>query len=334
LLLTGKTANEDSANLYELKWQTGELTALTHNAVDYNGLSQAPDHRTVAAVQLVTEATLWILSKGRVTRLTPPGGRYQGVTWASDGKLLVGGGVNGNRNLWSIDKDTRHMTPVTEGKYFDVYPSAAANGVAIVFASNREGNYHVWRVSGDGRDLRRVTRGNQLEMDPDLSSDGKTVVFSSARDGVMKLWRVSVDGGEPLKLSDHPARHPAISPNGRRIACEYSEQPGAWSVAVLDAIDGRVQFRFPLIPTSDPDASDQDTSVRWSSRGTSLVYVVTDNGVSNLWEQPLNAGQARMITSFNEGRILDFAPSRDGQSIAYIKGNIGGDVALIRGLYH
>jgi eukaryotic-like serine/threonine-protein kinase len=334
LLLAGKTANEDPAHLYELHWRTGELIALTHDVVDYNGLSQAPDHKTVAAVQLVTESTLWLLSNGNVTRLTPPDGRYQGVTWTSDGKLLVGGGVNGNRNLWSIDKDTRRMVPVTEGKYFDIYPSASVNNQEIVFSSNRDGNYHVWRVSEDGRDLRRVTRGNQLEVDPDLSSDGKTVIFSSARDGIMKLWQVSADGGEPSKLSDHPARHPAISPDGRWIACEYSDPPRAWGVVVLDARDGRVKFRFPQIPTSDPDTSDQDKLVRWSSRGTSLVYVVTNNGVSNLWEQPLNAGPRRRITPFSEGRIIDFALSHDGKSIAYIKGNIGGDVALIRGLYH
>ena len=34
LLLTGKTANEDPAHLYELQWRTGELTALTHDAAE------------------------------------------------------------------------------------------------------------------------------------------------------------------------------------------------------------------------------------------------------------------------------------------------------------
>ena len=39
----------------------------------------------------------------------------------------------GNRNLWSIDTNTRRMVPVTEGKDFDIYPTAAENGVAMHF---------------------------------------------------------------------------------------------------------------------------------------------------------------------------------------------------------
>jgi serine/threonine protein kinase/Tol biopolymer transport system component len=335
VLVPGKAANQDPIHLYEVEWRTGEFRALTHDAVEYDGLSQATDHMTVAAVQLITESNLWLLTNGTATRLTPPNGNYQGVSWTHDGKVLVGSEVNGNRNLWSIDKDTRRMVPVTEGPYFDTYPSTAVNGAAIVFTSERDGSYHVWRASVDGRNPRRLTRGSQLEMDPDLSPNGETVIFSSDRDGIMKLWQVSVDGGEPSKLSDYPARHPSISPDGRLIACEYSDRPGgAWSVGVLDARDGRVKFRFPQIPTSDPDTSDQSKLVRWSPNGLRLVYVVTKNGVSNLWEQSLIGSPPRQMTSFSEGRIIDFAPSRDGKSIAYIKGNRGGDVALIRGLYH
>jgi serine/threonine protein kinase/Tol biopolymer transport system component len=334
LLLMGKISNTEPDHLYLVQWRTGEYKALTHDSIQYDELSASADHRTVAAVQLIPQYNLWLLSNGTVTRLSPPNGQYEGIAWTHDGKLLVGGKFNGSSKLWSIDKDTHRMVQVTEGEGFDTYPSTAANGDAIVFASNRDGNEHIWRASEDGRNLHRLTSGNQLEVDPDLSPDGKSVIFSSDRDGIMKLWQVSAEGGEPVKVSDHPARHPDISPDGRWIACEYTDQPGGtWGVAVLDARDGSVKFRFPQIPTSAPDTSSQARLVRWSSNGRSLFYVVTENGVSNLWEQPLNGSPPRQTTLFSEGRIVDFVASVDGKSTAYIKGNLAGDVAVIRGAY-
>jgi Tol biopolymer transport system component len=150
----------------------------------------------------------------------------------------------------------------------------------------------------------------------------------------MKLWRISIDGGEPSKITDHPSRHPELSRDGQWIVCEYGDEPAAgWGIVVLDAKDGTVKYRFPKIPSPPPDETDQGRLVRWSPKGRSLLYVVTEQGVSNLWEQSLNGSSPHQKTLFTEGRILDFAPSPDGESIAYVRGTDGGDVALIQGDY-
>jgi eukaryotic-like serine/threonine-protein kinase len=327
----GITANSD--HIYQLNWRTGASTPLTRDATQYEDLSVDVKGRTIAAIQLAYDSNLWLYSlrKGKPARLTPPKGRLEGLSWGPDGSLFVGIQVNGNRNIWRLST-TGHADPITESSGDDMFPAAGAQGHSIVFDSNRDGTRHLWTVSEDGRDLKRLTDTNFTEMDPAVSHDGRTVVFVSDRSGILSLWKVSISGGAPVHLNDHAARHPDLSPDGREIVCEYGGDPGEpWGVAVLDAVDGHVKSRFPGIPTSAPDTSDQGKLVRWSWNGQSLIYVNTQNGVSNLWIQTLRGDSPHQLTQFEEGRILGFAPSFDGSSIAYIRGSQGGDVALIQG---
>ncbi len=333
LLLSGKTSGTEPDHLYELEWRSGVGRALTHETAQYDGLSATPDHRNIAAVQSITESSLWVLEKGKVARLSPPNGHLSGVSWIRN-QLLVGGEINGRSKLWKIDKDKHRMEAVTDGPGFDMFPSATFTGGRIVFTSDRDGSYHIWSALEDGSNAKRLTSGSRLELDPSLSPDGRTVFFSSNRDGLMKIWRVPIEGGEPVKVTDRPARHPELSPDGRWIVCAYGEGGvGGWGIVVLDATDGGVKYRFPKIPVSPPDEADQHRLVRWSPKDSSLLYVVTEQGVSNLWQQTMNGGPAHQKTQFTEGRILDFAPSFEGESLAYIRGTDGGDVALIQGAF-
>jgi eukaryotic-like serine/threonine-protein kinase len=336
LLLPAKLANTDSDHLYQLRWRTGEFEQVTYGGVAYDGLSGSVNRGALATIQLTLGSSLWLLNKGKSTRLTPaPSGRYTGVAWMSNRELLVGAEINSNKNLWRVDKETQRAEPLTEGRGSDSDPAASSGGDVIVFSSSRDGgSYHIWRAFKDGRSPQRLTSGNNIEIDPALSPDARWVVFSSDRDGIMKLWRVPVDGGDPVKVSDHPARHPDISPDGRWIVCEYSDRPGTtWSVGILDAKNGSIKSTFSDLPKAAPDTTDQQRQIRWSPSGESLIYVFTQDGVSNLWEKPLHGGRARPLTLFSEGKILDFAPSFDGNSIAYVKDTGGGDVALIQGSY-
>ena len=334
LILAAKGSDRSSDQLYELRWRSGTSTALTHDSTEYDGLSSNRNYDAIAAVQTVTESSLWLLDKDKRTasRPSPPLGNYLGLSWSQGGSLLVGLEINGREKIWRVEKDSGRAQAVTEGAGADRYPEAGEAGQYFVFASNRDGVNHVWRASDSGLHPERLTNSNYLEMDPALSRNGSTVVFVSDRQGIMSLWKVPIQGGDPVNISQAAARHPDISPDGRWIVCDFAEKPGApLQLTVLSADSGKVRFKFPNLPTSDPDTPDQAKLVRWSSDGRSLLYVSTRNGVSNLWQKPLGGGPSRQLTLFEEGRILNFAPSFDGRFIALIRGKTGGDVVLIHG---
>jgi Tol biopolymer transport system component len=64
--------------------------------------------------------------------------------------------------------------------------------------------------------------------------------------------------------------------------------------------------------------------------GKAIQYLLTRNGATNIWEQPLSGGDPRQVTNFPSGRIFDFAWSPEGRQLLLTKGNQSSDVILIR----
>jgi len=99
-------------------------------------------------------------------------------------------------------------------------------------------------------------------------------------------------------------------------------------VAVLSLIDGSLQREFPQLPAVSPE-SPVASPVRWSPDGLAIDYVDTKDGHSNIWRQPLHAGEPRQLTHFTSAEdVQDFAWSRNGDKLAYIQGRAESDVIL------
>ena len=69
---------------------------------------------------------------------------------------------------------------------------------------------------------------------------------------------------------------------------------------------------------------------RFTRDGKAMVYPIRENGVDNLWLQPLDGSPGKQITSFNAERIGDFHWSFDGKRLAIVRGHTDSDVVLIR----
>ena len=67
----------------------------------------------------------------------------------------------------------------------------------------------------------------------------------------------------------------------------------------------------------------------WNTSTASFQIIFTQNGASNIWEQPLSGGPPHPITNFLSGPIFGFAWSRDGKNLYLAKGEIQTDVVLI-----
>ena len=70
----------------------------------------------------------------------------------------------------------------------------------------------------------------------------------------------------------------------------------------------------------------------WSPDGKSLQYVLSQNGASNIWEQPLTGGEPRHLTKFSSGIIFDFHWSLDGKRLLMTRGEVSSDAALLSNL--
>jgi Tol biopolymer transport system component len=70
--------------------------------------------------------------------------------------------------------------------------------------------------------------------------------------------------------------------------------------------------------------------LRWTSDGRSLLYGRPENGVSNIWSQPIAGGSPKQLTHFRSGVIGAFNLSRDGKQWVMQRDNTASHVMLIR----
>jgi Tol biopolymer transport system component len=105
---------------------------------------------------------------------------------------------------------------------------------------------------------------------------------------------------------------PVASPDGRRVA-HYALSEGRWVIRVIP-IDGGSAIGTFSLPANSPSRT-----LRWMPDGRAFAYIVTVDGVSNVWKQALEGGSPEPVTDFSSDRMVDFAWSRDGRLLAVMR---------------
>jgi Tol biopolymer transport system component len=202
-------------------------------------------------------------------------------------------------------------------------PAVSPDGRYIVWDSDRAGLFNIWRMDIDGSNYKQITAGPG-EWFPQYSPDGNWLVYRVWGPGLSdSLWKRPTEGGEPVRLTDEIGWLPAISPDGKLIACNYrNEASTKWQIALIPFDGGQPSFLDSLDPSSY-------RPIHWTPDGHAIAYAVTGGGVSNIWSQPLDGGPPKQLTAFREGLIFDFAWSRDGKQLALSRGTVNSDVVLI-----
>jgi Tol biopolymer transport system component len=253
-------------------------------------------------------------------------GAYTNITWTPDNQLIS----DQDNRLNLINPQIAAKTTIaTEEGHPSGDPSACADGRYVVFVLGFHGNsshQNIWRVDATGGNLKQLTDG-KFDTYPVCSPDGRSVYYITEREED-KLARVSIDGGESKILSDQPvsetARTIEVSPDGKLVAFPTLEH------------SGEHKEKLALVETDTGQTTVKDLDrlrfgmVHFSQDGKAVIYPARENGVDNLWQQPLDESPGRALTSFKSEHIWDFHWSRDGTKLALVRGHTDSDVVLIR----
>ena len=107
---------------------------------------------------------------------------------------------------------------------------------------------------------------------------------------------------------------PAISPDGKKIACIYrSGRNVPFKVAIIPFEGGQPRKEFDIIQGANPFA--YLGQLRWSPGGRALHIIVNRDGVDNIWSQPIDGRPPIQLTHFKSDRIFAFDWSRDGKLV-------------------
>ncbi len=318
----------------------GQVQPISHDTNTYSTLTLSADGKTLATVQQKAVSSFYVVPAAGstapdATPLSVEGVRIASFNWASDGALLT----SDYARLVRTDILGKNPTVLASDPSAGIFPFAPCGSQSIVFAWAFHGGTNVtalWRVDADGSHPTQLTEGPHdsfFGYPPVCSSNQPWVYFAR---GVQTLWRVPLDGSakaEPIPGSEVPnafqtGRGMGLSPDAKTLAylIKYlspEKEEGTIKIALLD-----------LATLKNPRLLDANDHISggpiFTPDGKSVAYPVRENGVDNIWIQPLDGTPGHPITNFTSEQIQSFHWSPDGKNLGILRGHIDSDVVLLQ----
>ena len=318
---------QTSGQIWYVSQPEGSVRRISNDTNNYGigSLSITADASSIVSLQFDAFSNIFIAPTDDVTRvkqITPGTGRRDEIfnmSWTPEGKLIYSSIASGHPQLWIMFADGSGNTNLTDTPG-DGDATVSRDGRYIVFTSSRYGALSVWRMDIDGGNPTQLTMGGP-DRNAQVSPDGRWVIYD--RGFLGNLWKVSIDGGTPTRLTDKLSQYPAISPDGKFIACEYRESDKSPARIAIIPFEGGS-------PVKSFDTSEEiDSPLRWSADGRAILYATLRGAASKLWSQPLDGGAPKQLADFNPDQLFSFALSSDGRQLAFARGTVSRDIILI-----
>jgi eukaryotic-like serine/threonine-protein kinase len=308
---------------------------ITRDTNRYATLTISADGKSIVSVQQKSSQNLYILpgtgSQNGDLKPLSFGEELGGFNWAQDGSLLV----NDGSRLLRANPDGSNQTQLIQDGGANVFNFVACGSDHIAFSwafKTSMSKANIWRAHADGSGATQLTDG-KLDLAAACSPDGKWVYFNSRE--IRQIARVASDGSgkpEPLAASVIPNSFlvglPTISSDGKTLA---------YLVEVVDAETQRGREKLALLDLNSSAARVVDVDQRvtqgglhFTPDGKAVAYPIAQNGVDNLWIQPLDGSAGKQITNFTSERITSFVWSPDGKSLGVLRNHSESDVVLLQ----
>jgi Tol biopolymer transport system component len=303
---------------------------ITNDVNGYLGASVSADSRAMVVARSERVAGFYVAPYERAAEATKLGGvssdlfgeRY-GLSWTPDGRVVYASAASGEPNVWVMEADGSGRRQLTSERGGNVEPAISPDGRHVVFVSYRTGVRHLWQMEVNGSNPRQLTDGEGDDQ-PTYTPDGRWVVYSSYAAGQPALWKVPAEGGRPARVGDFVADMPAVSPDGKLLACFLYRDPLSRPKVALVSLETDC-----VVKEFEPPNFVALLGVKWTPDGGGLVYLSGGAGVGNLWLQPSDGSPARALTDFTSDRIFRFDLTRDGR-LVYERGTTISDAILLR----
>lgn len=334
LLASGRDHKSGIIRLWSISAATGRVDPLTGELNSMIGVVADTSGRRATAVQQRMIVALWIAPAekwGEARRVLYSDTLAGRSAWMPKGELLLETDSAGAAAFGVLD--------IARGTVRPFLPRAAQSWMPTVCGNGEDVFYRSASAKGKGDAIWRsdVRGGTPVEASAPLhwaslscAQDVYYAQFDSAES--IGIWRMPRDGGKPTRLSKHKALWPQLSPDGRWLACFYSnsDQPHdrkPENLAILPAEGGEAVWKFPL-----PANAEVMPGLAWNADSTGVHYVQNHEGASGIWLQKIRGGAATRVVEFPGEKIMHFAWSPDWKQVVVSRAVVGQDVVLLEGL--
>jgi Tol biopolymer transport system component len=323
-LMRDAASNYKRHQVIRVSYPKGATTPVTRDAGDYYAISMARSAPILAAVageqRWGLQTTAGGGARAEAKDLTKASeGLY--FSWTPEGKLIT----EKDNRFRLVDAESGAQSIFgTDPGVPELQPQACRGGRFVFVRYTQESKaLNVWSVDSSGQNPTKLTNG-LLDYYPQCSPDLRWIYYEDVTTAL--LMRVSLEGGMPQKVSSLQVEgFFDISPNGATaLFPTVSHTEGHKERVVEISVEGGQVSRSVTMQKSHADR------IQYSPDGKALEYAVRENGVDNIWRQPLDGSPGKWETEFKSEQIGQFRWSPDGKRLAMVRGHTDSDVVLMR----
>jgi DNA-binding winged helix-turn-helix (wHTH) protein/Tol biopolymer transport system component len=305
--------------LWKIPFPSGRRQRITNDLSNYDvAADMTADGKSLIVLERTQVSNIWaepLADPSRSQQITFGESAMSEAIEADRGGVVV----VGPNELWSMNEDGGSRALLAK---LDAVHVCLCGAFVVASVQNE-----ILRLDSDGTHPRALTSGTLFS--PTCAADGKFVFYVDL-DSPQRIMRVPIDGGTPVEIVKVPGDGVVgaldISSDGKFLAFpweQFAPVPGL-HLSVISATEGT-----PVKSFSSPPGIYEVRCLRWSPDNSSLQYIVTRDGVANLWQQELTGGPPKQLTKFTSGLIFWFNWSRDGKRLLLARGSLTGDAVLL-----
>lgn len=328
LLLVVKDFNEHG-RLWTISYPKGIPRLLRNDLANFDmHIDATRDLKTVATVTSTMVSNIWVAPSTDLSaaqQITSGELAVLSVAESPDGRIL---GKTRDGKLWIFNFDGTQRT-LLFGKSYVETPTAC--GRFLVFVADGDDSTDVIRVETDGTNPTALATGD-IGWSVACSPDGRYVFYNRVG-ATQTIWRAPIEGGTSAKVADVLENgivgNLTVSPNGKLLAYPFEEfHPVPKTKLAIISLDGNAS---PMVLDAPGGVFGQVT-ISWAGDGKALQYLLTLNGATNVWQQPIAGGKPIQLTRFSSGKIFRFNWSCDRKHMLFSRGDTTSDVVLLTNL--
>lgn len=337
-LYQGRTTGFNRFQIGLVSYPSGVFLPVTKDTNSYVSLTVSSDGSTLATVQQKMLHNFFVFPASGTGSSLPNPALPQEKSM-EDFAFSPGGGfyLHEDLSLARVSPDGSNKTVLlSDAPIFGM--NSCPDGKALLFSWVAHGggrSITIWRTDANGANPTQLSFGKR-DFFPACSPDSKMAYFGDL--GGTGVFGVPVDASRKPELvpgsvvphTIHGDLRNGLSPDNKWLAI---------LVASSGTSENSNQQRIALVPLDqgpEPQVRFLQPNPRVSSGplytpdGKSLLYNVRDNGVDNLWLQPLDGSAGRQITNFPSEQFTAFHLSPDGKSLGMLRQHTDSDVVLLR----
>lgn len=320
--------------IYFLPYPKGELTPITNDPNDYDGVSVSSDSKSIVTTQYSFSSNIWTASMDKPDSIVQRTSASNiddgstGISWTADGKILYQSNApSGDYQIWRMNADGTNRVRLTSDKHDKYWPVASPDGRFVVYNSDEDNLLKLYRIDSDGGNPKLLS-GNRPLRFPRISPDSKWILCSSSDLNKQELIKLPIDGSKETVLASHRyITGSAISSDGKKIAYatqdKESNDETTMHIISSDTTNELTSFKLKTDLVGGG-------RFYWTPDGRAIAYISLEQKPFNIYIQPIDGSPGHNLTNFTEGEIHNFSLSPDGKQIVYSRAKTSTDVVLIQ----